>query len=247
MRLFLETKYWLVIVVVAVFVFTSNVALAHEHREKGGYEFTVGFMNEPAYEGFQNGVSLRVMKSAEAGTQSQDDQTPQEPEESTGQGPSGVVAEAEMVPVLGLESSLQVEVTHVPSGMSKTLSLRPVFGEPGHYAADLIPTAPGQYRFRFFGSIEGMDINETFESGPDTFNNIQEAEVLQFPEPLPAVREMEGAIRGAQTSAQEAQDLAVSARSSASTASTLGIIGIVLGAVGIVLGIGGVAMGMRKR
>jgi hypothetical protein len=45
-------------------------------------------------------------------------------------------------PVEGLEETFQVEITHVPSGASKTMSLRTVFGEPGHYTADLIPQLP---------------------------------------------------------------------------------------------------------
>jgi plastocyanin len=155
--------------------------------------------------------------------------------------------EAEMVPVEGLDSTMQVEVTHLPTGISKTLPLRSVFNDPGHYAADLIPTAPGPYRFRFFGTIEGTEIDESFESGPDTFSEIQAAEELQFPEPLPSVREVEGAVRGVQTASREAQYAASSASSKASSATTLAIIGIVLGVVGIVSGIGGVAMGMRKR
>ena len=233
MRIILGTKIWLTLAVIAALALSSSTVLAHEDREVGGYQFVVGFMNEPAYEGFENAVSLRVTKPAPAETHSHEEGAEHE--------------EAEMVPVEGLESLLQVEVTHLPSGTSKTLPLRPVFNDPGHYAADLIPTAPGSYRFRFFGTIERTEIDESFESGPNTFNEIQAAEELQFPEPLPSVREMEGAVRGAQTTAREAQDAAFSANSAASSASTLAIVGIVLGAVGIVSGIGGVAMGMKKR
>ena len=57
--------------------------------------------------------------------------------------------------VEGLQDTLQVEVTHMPSSVSKVMNLRTVFNDPGHYAADLIPTSPGHYRFRFFGTIEG--------------------------------------------------------------------------------------------
>lgn len=35
-------------------------ALAHEQREVGPYTFTVGFMNEPVYEGEQNGIWLKI-------------------------------------------------------------------------------------------------------------------------------------------------------------------------------------------
>jgi plastocyanin len=362
MKILTRTKTWITLAVIGALALSSTAVLAHEHRESGGYQFVVGFMNEPAHEGFENAVSIRVTKSATADAHSHDEEAAHSPEAGTehnssetsmidveehgglfvspalahdatynldirqewegltipyhshldheitgsitvsdsaqvsgtvnvaiGNGTfnpaditvkpgstivwtnqtddphivtSGVMSatddsdemaadhsheEVAMAPVEGLESTLQVEVTHIPTGVSKTLPLRSVFGEPGHYAADLIPTAPGQYRFRFFGTVEGMNIDETFESGPDTFDNVEEAKALQFPEPVPAVREIEGAVRGTQATAQEAQDAASSASSTASSASTLAIIGIVLGVVGIVSGIGGLAVGLRKR
>ena len=42
----------------------------------------------------------------------------------------------------GLERTLQVELTYVPSGVAKVLRLRTIYREPGHYAADLIPHGP---------------------------------------------------------------------------------------------------------
>jgi hypothetical protein len=41
-----------------------NVALAHEQRDVGPYQFTVGFMNEPAIEGEQNGIWLKIVDAA---------------------------------------------------------------------------------------------------------------------------------------------------------------------------------------
>ena len=158
-------------------------------------------------------------------------------------------AEETDIPVEGVQDTLQVEVTHVPSGSSRVLSLRPVFGEAGHYTADLIPTAPGVYELRFFGTIEGTEVNESFISvgGGGGFDDIASSVDLQFPEKLPEVREIEGAVRGAQSTAQQAQDAALRADDSASTASVLAIVGIVLGAVGIAAGAGGVVVGVRRR
>jgi hypothetical protein len=239
MKVFSGIKFWLIVAVMAALGLASVPVLAHEHREIGSYQFTVGFMEEPALEGSPNAVSLEVMKTSEPTA----DTPPENPQDSPSS-PDAEVGhshnEAELVPVEGLDSTLQVEVTHVPTGVSRTMPLRPVFGEPGHYAADLIPTAPGQYRFRFFGNVEGMEVDETFESGPDTFSDIESSRELEFPEPLAPVREMEGAVRGAQAIAEEAQD-------SASSASTLATVGIVLGAVGIASGISGLVLGMRRR
>jgi hypothetical protein len=206
-------------------------------REKEGYHFTVGFMKEPALEGSKNAALIEVMKPPEGAAHEQGE-NPQS--SASGSGAGTAQSNAALVPVEGLDSTLQVEVTHIPTGVSKVLPLRPVFGEPGHYVADLIPTAPGQYRFRFFGTVEGMNIDETFESGPDTFDDVEEAEALQFPAPLPAAGEIAGAARGAQATAQDAQD-------AASSANTMGIIGVVLGAVGILFGIGGMVLSMRRR
>ena len=154
-----------------------------------------------------------------------------------------------VAPVEGLEDTLQVEVTYVPSEASRTMSLRTVYDDPGHYVADLIPTSPGHYRFRFFGTIEGNPLDKTFDSmaGGGGFDDVQTASVVHFPETVASAREVEGAVRGAQATAQQAQAEAVSAKSDASGASTLGIVGILVGAVGIALGGGAMLISLRRR
>ena len=158
-------------------------------------------------------------------------------------------AEEVDVPVEGLEETVQFEITHVASGTSKVMPIRTIFRDPGHYTADLIPTAPGIYEFRLFGTIEGNDFNEIFISrgGGGGFGDVEGSAELQFPEILPEVREIEGAVRGAQASADGAVDLAGSADDSASTAKLIGVIGIVLGAVGIASGAGSAVYAMRRK
>lgn len=218
MKLFLAIKFWTLLA-----IFTATVALtispagAHERREVGKYQFVVGFISEPAFEGQKNGVDLRVTNA----------QTQQ--------------------PVEGLQDTIQVELTHVPSGVSKVMKLRTVFREPGHYANDFIPTAPGQYAFRFSGAIEGEAVNERFESGPGRFNDVQSSAESQFPEKLPELRELQSAVRGAQNAALRAEQAAVQTRDSASVAKVLAIVGIVLGVAGIVSGVGSALMWRRKR
>lgn len=162
--------------------------------------------------------------------------------------PSGHSGER-IAPVTGLQDTLQVEVTYVPSEASRTMALHTVSGEPGHYVADLIPTSPGHYRFRFFGTVEGNPLDRTFDSmaGGGGFDDVQAASVIHFPETVASAREVEGAVRGAQNAARQAQEEAISAGSRASDASTLGIIGIVVGAIGIALGGGALAMSLRRR
>ncbi len=155
--------------------------------------------------------------------------------------------------VTGLEQTILVEVTHVPSGATRIMSLH-AFDEPGKYKADFIPTASGQYVFHFSGTIEGKQIDERFESGVGTFDDVQPATAIQFPESAASTRELESAMRGALESARQAQDTALaldaaanSAKDSASTATTLAIVGMALGAIGIAVGAIGTVVALRRR
>ena len=191
-------------------LFAATAVLAHGGRPVGEYEFNdVGFAVEPAFEGAINGVELEVVK------------------------------EQNGAPVEGLEKSLQVEVTHVSSGAAKTFELQPDFRRPGRYTADFIPTAPGHYTFRFFGTIEGLAVDETFSSQSGEFDSVISGKELHFPDEMPSMREIKGVVQGVQVTAGEAQD-------SASSANTLAIVGVVLGAIGAVSGIAALVMA-RKR
>lgn len=186
----------------------TPAARAHERRTVGDYNFVVGFIVEPAFEGQKNGIDLRV-----------------------------TIGEADAaVPVEGVQETLQVEVTHVPSGISQVMDLRTIFRDPGHYTNDWIPSAPGQYRFRFFGTIDGAAVDETFESGPGTFGSVEPAAELYFPEPVPAARELEGAVRGAQDSADEALTTALNADNRVAAIQSLSVIAIVIAAIAGVVG-----------
>jgi hypothetical protein len=189
----------------------ANAALAHEQRVIGPYTLVVGFAVEPAFEGQKNGVDLRV---------------------SEGEGEASV-------PVEGLQETLQVEVTHVESGISQVMPLRAVFGSPGRYTNDWIPSMPGAYRFRFFGAIGDLTVDETFESGPDTFGSVEPAAELYFPEAVPAARELAGAARGAQEAADEALSLAMSGASQIRTLQILAIAAIVLALAAVVASLAG--------
>ena len=154
------------------------------------------------------------------------------------------------VPVEGLEESLQVEVTHVGTGASRVFDLEAVWGDPGHYVAGLIPTASGVYEFRVFGTVEGMDIDETFASlgGGGGFDDIQSSAELQFPEQLPETREIVGAVQGARDIAQQAQDAALAAQAGETGGgNVLAIVALVIGIVGATLGTGGVFLAVRAR
>jgi hypothetical protein len=67
------------------------------------------------------------------------------------------------------------------------VDLRPVWGQPGAYTADVIPTTTGTYSFQFIGEIDGQEINETFRGGPDTFSEVEDRAALEFPADPPQV------------------------------------------------------------
>ena len=133
--------------------------------------------------------------------------------------------------------TLEVEVTHIASGVSQVMSLKESFGIPGRYEAGFIPTSPGPYRFRFIGDIKGQAVNEIFESGNNTFDEVKSAKEIQFPLQLSAPRETENAARGALETANEAREDAANVASSASTGILLGAIALILGVAALLLAV----------
>ena len=152
-----------------------------------------------------------------------------------------------VTPVLDAAATLQVEVTHVATSLSRTMNLRPLFGQDGSYVADFVPTAPGAYTFRFFGEIDGEPFNESFTSGPGSFDEIEPARSLQFPYELRETRELQGAVDGLRTELDQTDDTASNADSVASTALIIGIVGVVIGVAGAAVGGYGSMISRRKR
>lgn len=130
-------------------------AEAHEQRDVAGeFSFVVGFLNEPAYAGEQNGLDLRI---------------------STLDPMGGV----DSVPVEGAEESLTAEVRY--GDQSMLLEFDTVYNEPGAYRAIFFPTAPGDYTFHVTGTIGETEIDETFASADGEFSAVQDPAPLQFP------------------------------------------------------------------
>lgn len=82
-------------------------------------------------------------------------------------------------PVEGLEETLKLEVSY--GGQSKMLRLRAELDQPGSYTADMIPTQPGDYTFRLTGTIDGVEIDETFSSAEGEFSTVEPISDIQFP------------------------------------------------------------------
>jgi hypothetical protein len=148
--------------ITVLFVLFVSVALAHEGREIGEYELHFGWRSEPALTGYLNGPELFIhMHEEHEGTEEAE--------------------EGEEAPFpADIEVSLQVEVTF--GSESKTLALRPAFGETGHYVADLIPSLPGDYTFRVFGTIGETDVDEVFTSTDGQFSSVDPSSDAMFPQ-----------------------------------------------------------------
>jgi hypothetical protein len=206
----------------------ATPALAHGEAGHGDLSLTIGFVNEPAFAGMPNGVQ--------------------------------VVVEHDGQPVTDLRpGDVQVEVTFGDE-TSEPMDLEPafaieggelVFGEPGDYHAEFVPSQPGKYTFHITGTIDGEDVDEEMTSGPDTFSAVEDVSAASFP-PVDAPTSEELATRieaeaGRTADAVAAAEAAAtSAESAASSARTVGVVGVVLGAIGIIAAIAALAAARRK-
>lgn len=169
----------IILSVLFIFVFSalSVTVFAHEGREVGDYTIEIGWREEPAYTGLMNGPEITVSRHGGEDDHTEGEATPEAEGEHTNA--EEAEHEEENNGVIGLEDTLQIEVTFGPA--SRTLNLRPIVSEPGHYTADLIPMRPGDYTFRVFGTIEGTEVDETFSASDGQFSTVEPIEDIQFP------------------------------------------------------------------
>jgi hypothetical protein len=154
------------------------------------------------------------------------------------------VTRADGTPVEGLQQSLKVEVT---SGAdSRTFDMTTVFNQPGHYVARFIPTKSGAYTFRFFGTIDGTQVDERFESGPGRFDEVKATEDLQFPVQVPSNGQLASEVQQSTTGTEAAEaDDAATVQDALDRADRAQTIGLVVGGAGIIVGLVGVVLAMR--
>jgi hypothetical protein len=153
-------------------------ASAHEGREVGDYNIVFGWRSEPAYTGLLNGPELTITAGGEHHDEEAATDATEEPGTHTDLGTDDHHDE-DAETVEGAEETLQLEVSF--GDQTKVLRLRPVFGEPGHYTADLIPTLPGDYSFHLTGTINGTEVDEVFSSADGEFSTVEPIEDIQFP------------------------------------------------------------------
>lgn len=88
---------------------------------------------------------------------------------------------------------LKVEITF-GGQKSAPLPLGAVFGTPGQYSADVIPTRGGEYTFRLFGTINGEPFDQSYTSGEETFDSPRHPADVSFPAKDPTAGELAASI-----------------------------------------------------
>jgi len=123
-------------------------------------------------------------------------------------------------PVTGADKTLKVNIRQ--GANTKAFSLGAVFGQDGYYLADIVPTRAGDYQWIFTGTINGDQVNETFDTADGKFDAVEAANALQFPLALPDPAASGVDVQAAQADAQSAR--------------TLAYVGIAVGVLGILVG-----------
>jgi hypothetical protein len=136
---------------------------AHEHMTVGEYEFIVGWRSEPPLVGDSNGIDLGI-------------------EHDLGNGTVAWVSGAHLT----LNATLSI------GGASMTSALRPQFGRLGWYTFDVIPTRPGVYSVRVFGSVEGTAVDFAME-----LEEVEPRATAEFPATDPTPSELQDAVDAA--------------------------------------------------
>jgi hypothetical protein len=180
-------------------------AAAHEERTVAGYDWAVGFGDEPTLAGFPNSVQLLLSKAGKPVTKL----------------PGSLKVAVEFGDAskdLELEPNFEVGE----------------FGTPGDYRAFFIPTRPGKYTFHFAGRLGRSSVDESFTSGPATFSEAESPTSQEFPVQDPTAGELAQRIdREVPRLSGEIQSAASTAEDKASTATTIAIIGLIVGVLGI--------------
>jgi hypothetical protein len=194
----------------------APAALAHETRRVDPYEFTVGWGDEPIYTGFKNSVQMIL---ADAGSGDPINEL-------------GGTVEAEVI-FGDATTTLEMEPNFLPGA----------FGEEGDYRAWIVPTRSGEYSYRFTGSINGTDIDETFTCGEETFDCPVDVGEIEFPERDPSRAELAGRLE--RELPRVNADASVAA-DDASSAQTLSYVGIGLGGLGLLVALAALLRGRGR-
>lgn len=185
------------------------------------FEFEVGFLHEPPYEGEPNGLFLRVIDyQAPTPTPTPDDGVTPTPDPNATEAPE---------PTPGPVTEFRAEVIH--GNQTKPLNLVQDPDDPTIYRSEFVPTQPGDYTFRIFGTLDGVEFSEEFRSSPNTFPGVIPTGNMQFPAQVPAGQGLLDALAEAEERTERAR--------------TFGVVGIALGVLGLLAG--GISVVLARR
>jgi hypothetical protein len=176
----------------------------------GRYELTVGFVNEPAFEGEPNGLYLRVTS------------VPPLDEVVV---PVVTAGALDVTPTPAPGSGLTAEVAYGPAVAALTLA--PV-AQSGVFQALFVPTQPGDYVFRIVGNLGDEPIFEEFRTGEGGIPPVVGVDGLQFPDKIPVNQGLLDALAERETETERARTLAV-------VGIALGVVGLLAGGMAVVL------------
>jgi len=198
-------------------------AWAHTHRvvmiNGQEVEFVVGWVNEPPYAGEINAVDFWAhYVNATC--------------------PQGAESTSPPCPVYGLDQSLRVAVT--TGGQSQVLSFAPNLSDDipplfyGEYTAEVEPTVPGSYSFTIFGTVGSTNVNQTFVCGPTTFECVDPANEIQFPQSTASTGDLQTALSNAQSQISSLQSQVTQLQGTVQTAFAVAGVGVAVGIIGLV-------------
>jgi hypothetical protein len=196
----------------------ATTALAHGEAGEGDLSIVIGCGTEPAYAGLPNSVQ--------------------------------VILEHDGQPVTDARN-LSVDVTF--GGATTTYDLQPnfavgVFGEPGDYRANFVPSEPGAYTFHVTGTVDGEEVDVEMTSGDETFSEVESLQDAAFPPvEAPSAEELAGRIQTESERVDDAVAAAQAAADDASSAGSMATIALALGAIGIIAGIAAIVVARRPQ
>jgi hypothetical protein len=183
---------------------------AHEQRQVGAYQLTVGWQHEPTYAGVENAVQIFIKDT-----------------------------KGKPVNDLGDPPSLKVQAI-TGSQTSDPLDLKASFdpdageGTPGEFDATIVPTAPGNYTFHVTGAINGQNIDEKFTSSDQTFDPVKDPSDVEFPAKTPSAGQLSQSIDRLGPRITSAKDDASSASTLGIIGIVVGALGLIIGGLGLV-------------
>jgi hypothetical protein len=213
---------------VLVALLSAGIVGAHVAKQAGPYTIEIGWQNEPTYVGEANAVLIIVHDA--------DDQ------------PVTDLAEDDVKVVVSTGGDQTGELTFEPAFEAEEGE-----GPLGEYHAPIIPTAPGDYTFRFTGAIHGEPVDIEVTSGDETFDSVKGTSEIQFPTKLPTLPEVvtrldqiDERLAGGEGPTQEDLDAALASAESAQQAADRALLGGGgIGLVGLAVGIWSLAASRR--